>query len=163
VGLADRARHRVATYSGGMKRRLNLAVALVHDPPLLLLDEPTVGVDPQSRHALLEAVKALRDQGRAIVYTTHYMEEVESASDRVAIVDHGKLLDLDTVDALIARHGGRPELVLERPGGAERIPCEDPVARLQQIAAAGPLPPFRVERPSLESVFLGLTGRSLRD
>ena len=87
VGLAPRARDGVATYSGGMKRRLNLAAALVHDPELLLLDEPTVGVDPQSRNALFDNIEALRREGRTVVYTTHYMEEAERLADRVVIIE----------------------------------------------------------------------------
>jgi len=106
VGLTDRAADRVEKYSGGMKRRLNLAVTLLHDPDILLLDEPTVGVDPQSRNKLFESVLELKEQGKTIVYTTHYMEEAEKLCDRVGIIDHGKLLALDTVDSLINQYGG---------------------------------------------------------
>ena len=105
VDLSDRRRDRVKTYSGGMKRRLNLAIALIHDPPLLLLDEPTVGVDPQSRNAIFEKIEVMRKEGRTIVYTTHYMEEAQRLCDRVGIIDHGKLLALDTVQGLITTHG----------------------------------------------------------
>jgi ABC-2 type transport system ATP-binding protein len=133
VGLVERAGDRVAGYSGGMKRRLNLAAAVVHDPEIVLLDEPTVGVDPQSRNLVFENVLALRARGRAIVYTTHYMEEAERLCDRVAIVDHGRLLAQGSVPELLAAHGG--------PDG----------------------PPSRVERAGLEDVFLRLTGRRLRD
>jgi ABC-2 type transport system ATP-binding protein len=106
VGLTERAGDRVSGYSGGMKRRLNLAAAVVHDPEIVLLDEPTVGVDPQSRGLIFDNVLALRARGRTIVYATHYMEEAERLCDRVAIVDHGRLLALDTVDSLVAAHGG---------------------------------------------------------
>ena len=105
--LADRRRDRVRHYSGGMKRRLNLAAALVHEPTLLLLDEPTVGVDPQSRNSIFDSIEALRRAGTTIVYTTHYMEEAARLCDRVAIIDHGKLLGLDTVHGLIGRTAGR--------------------------------------------------------
>src|SRR5215203_630482 len=108
VQLEDRASDRAVTYSGGMKRRLNLAAALVHDPELILLDEPTVGVDPQSRNAIFDSIEALRAQGRTIIYTTHYMEEAARLCDRVGIIDHGKLLAVDTVAALLATHGGAP-------------------------------------------------------
>jgi ABC-2 type transport system ATP-binding protein len=163
VRLADRARDRVDTYSGGMKRRLNLAAALVHDPALILLDEPTVGVDPQSRNAIFDSIKALRDEGRTVIYTTHYMEEAERLCDRVGIMDHGTLLALDTVDALIARHAGAPRLVLQGPAGEETIETSDPLAELNRRAATAPIAAFRLERPTLEEVFLRLTGRTLRD
>jgi len=125
VGLAERAGDRVGSFSGGMKRRLNLAAGLLHDPDVLLLDEPTVGVDPQSRNAIFDNLEALRGRGKAVLYTTHYMEEVERLCARVVVVDHGRVVAADRVETL--RRG---------PDGA-------PV--------------------SLESVFLGLTGRSLRD
>jgi ABC-2 type transport system ATP-binding protein len=163
TGLASRRRDRVSTYSGGMKRRLNLAVARVHEPDLLLLDEPTAGVDPQSRAAILDAVRELRGQGRTIVYTTHYMEEAARVCDRVAIVDHGRLLALDTVDALIAAHGGRSVVVVVTEEGESRVETEDPVRELSAaLSERAPLQ-VRVDRPDLESVFLRLTGRSLRD
>jgi ABC-2 type transport system ATP-binding protein len=163
VGLTSRARDRVSAYSGGMKRRLNLAAALLHHPSLLLLDEPTVGVDPQSRNAIFENILALRREGCTILYTTHYMEEAERLCDRVGIIDHGRLLALDTVPNLIAAHGGKSALVLERDGAPTRIETEDPVAELARLSRDGELPRFRLERPDLQSVFLNLTGRSLRD
>ncbi len=106
VGLLPRARDRVETFSGGMQRRLNLAAAIVHDPPLLLLDEPTVGVDPQSRGAILDLVRRLASEGRAVLYTTHHMSEAERICSRVAILDHGRVLESGPVDALRAAHGG---------------------------------------------------------
>jgi len=163
VGLADRRRDRVAAYSGGMKRRLNLAVALVHDPELILLDEPTVGVDPQSRNLIFENVRQLREAGKTIVYTTHYMEEAERLCDRLGIIDHGTLLALGTVAELLAAHGGRPVLVAEAGGEEIRVEAEDPLAELNRLAAGRPVSAFRVERASLEQVFLHLTGRQLRD
>jgi ABC-2 type transport system ATP-binding protein len=163
VRLVDRAAHRVATYSGGMKRRLNIAAALVHDPAVILLDEPTVGVDPQSRNAIFESIKALKAEGRTVIYTTHYMEEAERLCDRVAVMDHGRLLALDTVGGLIARHAGAARLVVQGPAGEERIETADPLAELNRRAAVAPLAGFRLERPTLEEVFLRLTGRTLRD
>ena len=102
VGLADRARDKASTFSGGMKRRLNIAAALVHDPDVLILDEPTVGVDPQSRNAIFDNLEELRRRGKALLYTTHYMEEAERLCDRIVIIDHGKVVASDTL-AGIAR------------------------------------------------------------
>lgn len=164
VALDDRQHDRAGNYSGGMKRRLNLACALVHSPQLVLLDEPTAGVDPQSRNALFDNVLALRDEGRTVVYTTHYMEEVERLCDRVAIIDHGRVLAIDTVPALIATHGGAPMLVARTRDGRElREEASDPLARLNAIAQQTDIEDFRVEHPRLEQVFLHLTGRQLRD
>ncbi|MFH0983181.1 MAG: ABC transporter ATP-binding protein [Planctomycetota bacterium] len=163
VGLTDRRRDRAKTYSGGMQRRLNLAIALVHDPDLLLLDEPTVGVDPQSRNAIFERIEALQERGRTIVYTTHYMEEAQRLCDRVCIIDHGKILALDTVDALIATYGGKSVVRAQTAKGETRIETNDPVAELKRLQEAGTLRHFRVDRPDLEQVFLSLTGRHLRD
>jgi ABC-2 type transport system ATP-binding protein len=163
VGLSDRRRDRTSAYSGGMKRRLNLAAAVLHDPELILLDEPTAGVDPQSRNAIFENITALRARGRTVVYTTHYMEEAERLCDRVAVMDHGRILALDTVPQLIREHGGTPVLVAEVDGGERRLPAPDPLRALNELAAAGSLGGFHVERPTLEQVFLRLTGRQLRD
>jgi ABC-2 type transport system ATP-binding protein len=163
VGLVDRADERVAGYSGGMKRRLNLAAALVHDPEIVLLDEPTVGVDPQSRSLVFENVAALRGRGRAIVYTTHYMEEAERLCDRVAIVDAGRLLALGPVASLVAEHGGPDVLVADTEEGEVRVETGEPLAELNRLAASRRVRSFRVERPRLEDVFLHLTGRQLRD
>jgi linearmycin/streptolysin S transport system ATP-binding protein len=127
VGLADRTSDRVKTFSGGMKRRLNLAAGLLHDPDILLLDEPTVGVDPQSRNAIFDNLEVLKGRGKALLYTTHYMEEAERLADRIVVIDHGKVVANDTLDGL----------------------------RSQVAASGGPV--------TLETVFLTLTGRSLRD
>ncbi len=134
VGLADRAKDKPATFSGGMKRRLHIACALVHDPDVLLLDEPTAGVDPQSRNAIFDTLLALKAAGKALVYTTHYMEEVERLADRIVIVDHGRVVAEGTLHELTGRLPPKPEPVR-------------------------PTPP----RATLEDVFLSLTGRQLRD
>ena len=109
VGLADRARDRVKTFSGGMKRRLNLAAGLLHDPDILLLDEPTVGVDPQSRNAIFENLEELKRRGKALLYTTHYMEEAERLADRIVVIDGGRVVADDTLEGLHATvsPGGR--------------------------------------------------------
>lgn len=167
VGLADRQHDRAAGYSGGMKRRLNLAAALVHQPPMLMLDEPTAGVDPQSRHAIIELVKSLRGAGHTIVYSTHYMEEAERLCDRVAIIDRGRLLALGTVPELVARHGGHSHVTLVTTVGIdvreERVETGEPIAVLTAAAARGTLTSARIDSPDLESVFLNMTGRTLRD
>jgi len=134
AGLADRAKDMTKTLSGGMKRRLNMAAGVVHRPRLLLLDEPTVGVDPQSRERIYEMIAALRAEGVSLIYTTHYMEEAERLCDRVAIIDHGKIIASGTKDELVrATVGEKREVVM-----IEKI-------------------------PTLESVFLHLTGRELRE
>jgi ABC-2 type transport system ATP-binding protein len=146
-----------------MKRRLNMAAAFIHDPELLMLDEPTVGVDPQSRNKIFEIIESLHREGRTVIYTTHYMEEAERLCDRIAIVDHGKLLALGTLAELLAAHGGPPTLVVKSNGVEQRIQAADPLAELNRIAARAPIDAFQMERPTLEQVFLRLTGRSLRD
>ncbi len=163
VGLTDRANDRVRTYSGGMKRRINLAVALVHDPPLILLDEPTSGVDPQSRNAVFDIVAALHARGRTIVYISHYMEEVQRLCTRAGIIDHGKLLAIDTVDSLIKSHGGQSKLQIERTTGTEHHTTDDVLPILSSAIACGDVCSIRIDRPDLGSVFLNLTGRCLRD
>jgi len=164
VGLSDRAADRVEHYSGGMKRRLNLAIALLHEPQVLLLDEPTVGVDPQSRNRLFESILALKAQGKTIVYTTHYMEEAEKLCDRVAIVEQGKLLALDSVDRLIRQHGGESLLSWSSAGVEQSIKTADPLSEIQRLLATGcDMSELSLARPNLEQVFLNLTGRHLRD
>lgn len=163
VGLTDRKDDRVVGYSGGMKRRLNIAAAVIHDPELILLDEPTVGVDPQSRNKIFESIEELHRRGRTIIYTTHYMEEAERLCDRIAIVDAGRLLALGTLAELLETHGGPPTLVVKSNGAEQRMQTADPLAELNRIAAQAPIDAFQMERPTLEQVFLRLTGRSLRD
>jgi ABC-2 type transport system ATP-binding protein len=163
VGLSDRADDRVEAYSGGMKRRLNLAAALMHEPPLVMLDEPTVGVDPQSRNAIFDIIRTLRERGTTIIYTTHYMEEAQRLCDRVGIIDSGRVLAIDTVDGLIQAHGGDSVVRIERNGAWESTPTPAPMVVLAQALAAEGTTSVHVERPDLEHVFLSLTGRSLRD
>ena len=123
AGLTDRAKDRVGTFSGGMKRRLNLAAALLHDPQILLLDEPTVGVDPQSRNAIFSNLEELKRQGKTLVYTTHYMEEAERLCDRIIIVDHGKVIANDTLDAVRRLVPGVNviELEIDNPGSGRVV------------------------------------------
>ena len=159
AGLADRASEPVSQYSGGMKRRLNLAAGVLHKPKLLVLDEPTVGVDPQSRNHIFETVKALRAEGMTVLYTSHYMEEVEALCDRVAIMDHGVLVAQGTIDELVATHGGRG-LEIEIEGDVE-------AARTAAFAAiegtGATIKAISSKRGNLEGVFLALTGKALRD
>jgi ABC-2 type transport system ATP-binding protein len=163
VGLVERRRDRVDTYSGGMKRRLNIAAAVLHEPEMVLLDEPTVGVDPQSRNAIFDSIEALRAQGRTIVYSTHYMEEAVRLCDRVAIIDAGRVLALDTVPSLIRTHGGTPSLHVRLDGREVTLHTREPLAELNRLSLEAPVESFRVDEPTLEQVFLTLTGRTLRD
>lgn len=192
VGLSDRAADAVKTYSGGMKRRLNLAAALLHDPKVLILDEPTVGVDPQSRNAIFENLEQLRERGKSLIYTTHYMEEAERLCDRIVILDRGRVAANDTLRGLyrLLPATNRISIELEHsvddgvwtdslrsvPGVAEvefhqgtlSVGTSDLVkaapAVLGWLAAHGrPFSHIVTERSDLEGVFLSLTGRSLRD
>jgi len=189
VGLADRAKDKVGTFSGGMKRRLNLAAALLHDPQILLLDEPTVGVDPQSRNAIFDNLETLKSRGKTLIYTTHYMEEAERLCDRIVIIDHGKVIANDTLQGLFRLLPVSNVLVVELEDGGPPIDqfrslaavesaelkgsqlrvgirslTADAPAILQWLVDDGH--PYRhvvSERADLETVFLSLTGRSLRD
>jgi ABC-2 type transport system ATP-binding protein len=163
VGLLPRARDRVRTYSGGMQRRLNLAAAIVHDPPVILLDEPTAGVDPQSRSGILELVQRLAAEGRAVIYTTHYMEEAQRLCSRVAIVDQGRVLATGTVPELIAAHGGESVVTVDTPSGARSTRTREPLREIERALAEGGATAVRIDQPDLEAVFLSLTGRRLRD
>jgi len=186
AALEDRAGDLVRNLSGGMKRRLNMAAGLIHQPRLVLMDEPTVGVDPQSRNRIFEMIEALSAQGMTIIYTTHYMEEAERLCDRIAIVDHGRIIALDTKEALVtsafasrsqvlARVDGPPgrveAWVAQRGGrmvdGTAQFTVEHPAeiaALLESAESAGlTLVDLSLHRPNLESVFLHLTGRELRD
>lgn len=175
--LEDRKKDPINTFSGGMKRRMNIAVALIHEPKILLLDEPTVGVDPQSRNHIFDCIDQLRRDGMTILYTTHYMEEAQRLCDRVAIIDNGKLLALDSVDNLIAQHGGRSVVTGElshRPDDAQlpgtidgvslRFESQQPLEDVAGLSGQGvQFQTLSIAQPDLESVFLTLTGRSLRD
>jgi ABC-2 type transport system ATP-binding protein len=167
VRLEEKARSRVGKLSGGQRQRLSLACTLVCEPEILFLDEPTTGLDPQSRLQVWEIIGEFRRRGGTVLLTTHYMDEAARLCDRVAILDRGRVLAVDTVPGLLAAHGGRPTLVLEdgegEGGGERRIETEDPLAELNRRAREGPLRGFRVERPDLEQVFLKLTGHQLRD
>lgn len=163
IDLKERQMDPIKSYSGGMKRRVNLAAALLHDPKLVLLDEPTVGVDPQSRNAILERILDLKERGCTIIYTSHYMEEVEKICDRVAIIDQGKLLAIGTVKDLVRKHGGGNRVVATLPNGEESFELGSPKDAIRSLARLPDLVSFRTEQPNLETVFLNLTGRSLRD
>lgn len=188
VGLADRARDKPATFSGGMKRRLNIACALVHDPAVLLLDEPTAGVDPQSRNAIFDNLEALRRAGKALVYTTHYMEEAERLADRIVIIDHGQVVASGSLPSLLATLPAANTLQLDIEGVLDPQPLlalpgvhaakldagrlsmalddltRDAPAVWQAVAAAGvQVRHVSSGRANLEDVFLALTGRQLRD
>lgn len=177
-GLASRRKDRVKTYSGGMQRRLNLVAGIMHDPPVVLMDEPTVGIDPQSRNQIYDSIETLKKLGRTILYTTHYMEEAQRLCDRVAIIDHGKILAMDTVDELIHNHGGNPTLEVQfnklptdtsslpgkLSGNKLRLTTENPLKALEQVSKVSTdFLHVAIERADLETVFLNLTGRTLRD
>jgi ABC-2 type transport system ATP-binding protein len=190
VGLSDRAADAVQTFSGGMKRRLNIAAGLIHKPRILFLDEPTVGVDPQSRNFIFEHVERLNEEGMTIVYTTHYMEEAERLCDRVAIMDQGRVLALDTTKGLIDMLGGGViYLGLSQASLESLLPAVRALAHVSTVAQEDGR--FKIEtknarlallelielcnahnvsilslemlEPNLESVFLHLTGKRLRD
>ncbi len=190
TGLQDRAKEPVKNFSGGMKRRLNLACGIVHQPRVLLLDEPTVGVDPQSRVRLLEMVRAQAQAGVCVLYTTHYMEEAESLCDRLGVIDHGKLIALGTLAELRAMMGERDLLrltgtfqsdaavtALKGIDGVEVVHADAGLLTLSLADASGRLPSLfaalaaaglevrgtTLTQPSLESLFIKLTGKELRE
>ncbi|HEY3366553.1 MAG TPA: ABC transporter ATP-binding protein [Symbiobacteriaceae bacterium] len=190
VSLRDRQKERIDTYSGGMKRRINIAASLLHRPELLIMDEPTVGIDPQSRNNILETVKRLNSEGMTVVYTSHYMEEVEYLCYRLAIIDHGKLIAQGTLDDVRRLIGSEAtvRLKVQNPDdtvcaavaavpGVTQSHCDDNAVIALVKDAADKLPALlaavnsqgrkvlgvEVQEPNLESVFLHLTGRALRD
>jgi len=190
IGLTDRARDRVETFSGGMKRRVNIGVALLHRPDVIIMDEPTVGIDPQSRRHILDSVKGLNREGATVLYTTHYMEEAQELSDCIAIMDRGEIIACGTHDELIQIVGekDRVELSLNGPAGpvlghwqemagVEQVTARDGIAMLLvddsnmllphlfETATANGLhiTSVNIQEPNLETVFLQLTGRALRD
>lgn len=189
VGLKDRAKEAVSKFSGGMKRRLNLAIGLVHNPKVVLLDEPTVGIDPQARNKILDIIRQIAKEGTTILFTTHHLEEAEALCDRIAIMDHGKILDTGSVDEL-AKVAGDGDIVTvngpftaaefrsvlegekvnilsvaEHAGTVSLNPDEMKTAALLQKLGEGGIEirDVSIQKPSLESVFLKLTGRELRD
>jgi ABC-2 type transport system ATP-binding protein len=192
VGLTDKARVRIKTYSGGMKRRVNIGVGLLHRPRLLFMDEPTVGIDPQSRRAILDSVKELSRQGMTVLYTTHYMEEAEELSDRVGIIDHGEMIALGTQPELHRQVGENDALILHidedligedllaavrRVPGVLKADITDHAVAIIAPEAEEIMAPViskaselgvkirsvDIREPNLEAVFLSLTGRALRD
>jgi len=190
VNLGDRARDLIGTYSGGMKRRLNIAAALLHDPQLLILDEPTVGVDPHSRNAIFESLETLKKQGHSLIYTSHYMEEVERLADHIVVIDHGQVIADESPAALYLRLPARAALHVDlqqaithdtlrlletRPGVTHVVSAaqsldialretDDALLVLEWLVAQGCRPLyFATAKARLEDVFLALTGRTLRD
>jgi ABC-2 type transport system ATP-binding protein len=190
VGLSERRHDFTKEYSGGMKRRLNIGIGLLHKPRLLILDEPTVGVDPQSRNAILESVESLSDEGMAVLYTTHYMEEAERLCDRVAIIDEGKIKAEGTRRELVSLVGEKDKIAIVGSGSLGA--SVEPVSQLSGISEAsssehrldvladdassvlpsllmavtdsgGVITGVEVIEPNLEAVFLHLTGKALRD
>jgi len=192
IGMVDKSKNRVKTYSGGMKRRVNIAVGLLHKPRLLFMDEPTVGIDPQSRRAILDTVKQLNAQGMTVLYTTHYMEEAAELSNRVGIIDHGELIALGTQKELTQQVGQSetlilhlgenddPEALAKSLDGLEgvlqasvvehEVSIITPEAEDILAAVVGKanergikIRSIDIREPNLEAVFLQLTGRALRD
>lgn len=190
IGLADRQKGRLGSFSGGMKRRVNIGVALLHKPPVVIMDEPTVGIDPQSRRHILDAVKELRGQGMTVLYTTHYMEEAEELSDRIAIMDKGRIIACGTSAELVRLIGQdtRIEMALNVESarvldlwraveGIRGVSAEDGhitvlaadsnavLPKLFETAAVrgARITSVEIREPNLEAVFLHLTGRALRD
>ena len=190
VGLADRAKDRVREFSGGMKRRLNLALGLIHEPKLVLLDEPTVGIDPQARLNILAVVKELVAQGTSVLYTTHYLEEAETLCDRLAIMDEGSVLAMGSIDELKRELGEGSVITLtgverletvatiaDRTAGMSVIELAEERAMLAVADGAAGLGPalealyggglapaqVQIKEPNLEDLFIKLTGRELRD
>jgi ABC-2 type transport system ATP-binding protein len=190
IDLRERAGERVGKYSGGMKRRVNIAVALLHKPKVIYMDEPTVGIDPQSRRNILDSVVTLKDQGMTVLYTTHYMEEAQELSDQIAIMDHGKLIACGAHESLVKLVGQqtRIDLTLDvearrvlgawrSVAGVTRVSAEDGLVsvladdsnrvlpRLFESATrhSARITSVDIREPNLEAVFLHLTGRALRD
>ena len=192
IGLADRAKEKVETFSGGMKRRVNIGAAILHSPELLIMDEPTVGIDPQSRSHILETVKKLNKEGMTVIYTSHYMEEVEYLCEKIGIMDHGEFITSGTISELRETIGDRSRIVMNfsevhEPGNIKKFLAplvheEDLIMQqnelailhkepqkilselIQSITGAGyEITSVEIVEPNLESVFLHLTGRSLRD
>ncbi|MGE6204492.1 ABC transporter ATP-binding protein [Guptibacillus hwajinpoensis] len=183
IGLKDRGKDKVLTYSGGMKRRLNIGCALLHKPSIVIMDEPTVGIDPQSRNSIFSIIHHLKSEGSTIIYSSHYMEEVEQLCDSIGLIDKGKLMEYGEMGELLERHGkpslfvsgeGIAEEVLssfghpERKGNGYLLTSENPLATLEQVIGLfreEGIEPRRLElyQPRLEDIFFHLTGTQLRD
>lgn len=190
IGLTSRQKDRVGTYSGGMKRRVNIGAALLHHPRVIIMDEPTVGIDPQSRRHILDNVKELNRQGMTVLYTTHYMEEAEELSDHIAIIDQGKIVSYGTHQELIRLVGEQTRIELtvnieaeklislwQQVDGVTQISALDGTITLlandsnlvlprlfeQASLARARITSVNIQEPDLEAVFLHLTGRALRD
>ncbi|MDP4180814.1 MAG: ABC transporter ATP-binding protein [Bacillota bacterium] len=190
AGLSDRQKDRIESFSGGMKRRINIAAALLHKPKILIMDEPTVGIDPQSRNHILETVLKLNKEGMSVIYTSHYMEEVEFLCSRIAIMDHGKVIacgskeelrnligDVDIINLDIANADKQIEDLIKPISGIQKVIFDNNklkvyakesgtiLARLISVldSAKCKIHNINIEDTNLESVFLHLTGRALRD
>lgn len=190
IGLRERAKERVGKYSGGMKRRVNIGVALLHKPKIIYMDEPTVGIDPQSRRNILDSVIALKEQGMTVLYTTHYMEEAQELSDEIGIMDHGKMIACGSHDELVKLVGEQTRIDLtlsaasptlldawrteegvsqvSAENGLVTVLVKDSNAVLPRLFDASNRHSIRITsvdilEPNLEAVFLHLTGRALRD
>jgi ABC-2 type transport system ATP-binding protein len=190
IGLSDRANGRVGTFSGGMKRRVNIGVALLHKPQVIYMDEPTVGIDPQSRRNILDSVVTLKNQGMTVLYTTHYMEEAQELCNHIAIMDHGRVIACGTNDELVRLVGEQTRLDLTLNAEAERVSAawqavegvshvstenggiivlaDDSNLVLPRLFEAATrydarITSIDIREPNLEAVFLHLTGRALRD
>jgi ABC-2 type transport system ATP-binding protein len=184
VGLSDRAKDAVHTFSGGMARRINIAASLLHQPKLLILDEPTVGIDPQSRNHIFEMIRQLNRDGVTVIYSTHYMEEVETLCDQLAIIDHGNVIAEGRLQELLSRYGtksvyvesvGQQDIPLSalqepfsRSGAGWIIQTDNTVSTIREVSElclkqSVSVQRLEIVRPSLETVFLTLTGTSLRD
>ncbi|MBP1969083.1 ABC-2 type transport system ATP-binding protein [Virgibacillus natechei] len=189
VGLMDRAKQLPTKFSGGMKRRLNIACALVHEPKLIIMDEPTVGIDPQSRNHILESIRKLQQNGTTILYTTHYIEEVQAIASRVVVMDQGHVIAEGTVDELVENIQHEEKVQLEVEEGSEELAEQlQKINGVKQVIrngdrfsiisrtgsgnldrvltvakSTGGVKSINVEKPTLEDVFLTLTGKTLRD